>query len=49
MLTKAILTGSVLALLSGSIVYFGTEGADALDTGVTKDARVQDTELAGAA
>lgn len=31
MLTKAILTGGVLSLLAGSIVYFGTEGADAMD------------------
>jgi hypothetical protein len=33
MLTKAILTGGVLSLLAGSIVYFGTEGADAMDLG----------------
>jgi hypothetical protein len=44
MLTKAIFTGGVLALLSGSIVYFGTEGADALE----KDVRAEETELAGA-
>ena len=33
MLTKAILTGGVLSLLAGSIVYFGSEGADAMDFG----------------
>ena len=49
MLTKAILTGGVLALLSGSIVYFGTEGADALETDDRMDVRVEETELAGAA
>lgn len=49
MLTKAILTGGVLALLSGSIVYFGTEGADALENDVRKDTRAEETELAGAA
>ncbi len=49
MLTKAIFTGGVLALLSGSIVYFGIDGADALETEITKDARIADTELAGAA
>jgi len=30
MLTRAILTGGILSILAGSIVYFGTEGADAL-------------------
>lgn len=45
MLTKAILTGGVLAVLAGSIVYFGTDGADAVE----RDIRVEETELAGAA
>ena len=49
MLTKAILTGGVLAVLSGSIVYFGTDGADALDFTTDENAAVEDIELAGAA
>ena len=49
MLTKAILTGGVLSVLAGSIVYFGTEGADALVKDVHEDVRLDDTELAGAA
>lgn len=55
MLTKAILTGGVLSLLAGSIVYFGTEGADASDWDNLKTSRVEtpvvegeETELAGA-
>jgi len=48
MLTKAILTGGVLSVLAGSIVYFGTEGADALDRETREDARVESNELAGA-
>jgi len=49
MLTKAILTGGVLSLLAGSIVYFGTEGADATELETNKSIDVRDTELAGAA
>lgn len=49
MLTKAIFTGVILAGLSGSIVYFGTEGADALENDNRNDTRVEETELAGAA
>lgn len=49
MLTKAILTGGVLSVLAGSIVYFGTEGADALENDVRETTRVEETELAGAA
>lgn len=49
MLTRAILTGGILSILAGSIVYFGTEGADALETGVEKNLAVQETELAGGA
>ena len=56
MLTKAILTGGVLSVLAGSIVYFGTEGADAsIDdvretVGVQEEmTRVEETALAGAA
>jgi len=48
MLTKAILTGGVLSVLAGSIVYFGTEGADALERETRENTRVEDTELAGA-
>jgi hypothetical protein len=48
MLTKAILTGGVLSALAGSIVYFGTEGADAQTLLSQNDVRVEDTELAGA-
>lgn len=47
MLTKAILTGGVLSVLAGSIVYFGTEGADALESDVREDVRLEETELAG--
>jgi len=47
MLTKAILTGGVLSVLAGSIVYFGTEGADALESDARKTTRVEETELAG--
>lgn len=47
MLTKAILTGGVLSVLAGSIVYFGTEGADALERDAHEDVRVEETELAG--
>lgn len=47
MLTKAILTGGVLSVLAGSIVYFGTEGADALERDIPVDARMEDTDLAG--
>jgi len=47
MLTKAILTGGVLSVLAGSIVYFGTEGADALEREVREDVRLEETELAG--
>ncbi len=47
MLTKAILTGGVLSVLAGSIVYFGTEGADALESDVREDVRIEETELAG--
>ena len=48
MLTKAILTGGVLSVLAGSIVYFGTEGADALEVNAVDTVRVEETELAGA-
>ncbi len=48
MLTKAILTGGVLSVLAGSIVYFGTEGADALESRDVESVRVEETELAGA-
>lgn len=47
MLTKAILTGGVLSVLAGSIVYFGTEGADALERDVQEEVRLEETELAG--
>lgn len=50
MLTKAILTGGVLSVLAGSIVYFGTEGADALESDVREDVRLEElgeTDLAG--
>lgn len=47
MLTKAILTGGVLSVLAGSIVYFGTEGADALEADASEAVRVEETELAG--
>ena len=51
MLAKALLTGSVLSVLAGSIVYFGAEGADATvrDSAVSeraKDVRVATEELA---
>ena len=49
MLIKAILTGGVLSALAGSIVYFGTEGADALETNTSESVRVEETALAGAA
>ena len=48
MLTKAILTGGVLSVLAGSIVYFGTEGADASENTAVDTMRVEETELAGA-
>ena len=48
MLTKAILTGGVLSVLAGSIVYFGTEGADASEAKASDIFRVEETELAGA-
>ena len=48
MLAKAILTGGVLCVLSGAIVYFGTEGADALESNASDVVRIGDTELAGA-
>lgn len=47
MLTRAILTGGILSVLAGSIVYFGTEGADALESDVRQNARQEATELAG--
>lgn len=49
MLTKAILTGGVLSVLAGSIVYFGTEGADALESDTRASLRVEETDLAGGA
>ena len=49
MLTKAILTGGVLSVLAGSIVYFGTEGADALEREVKDTVQIEETELAGGA
>jgi len=49
MLGKAILTGGVLSVLAGGIVYFGTEGADALISEARVETPVNDTELAGAA
>jgi len=48
MLTKALLTGGVLSVLAGSIVYFGTEGADASEADARASMRVEETELAGA-
>lgn len=48
MLTKALLTGGVLSVLAGSIVYFGTEGADASEANARASMRVEETELAGA-
>jgi len=47
MLMKALLTGGVLSVLAGSIVYFGTEGAVA--TEANEDVRVEldPSELAG--
>lgn len=48
MLTKAILTGGVLSVLAGSIVYFGTEGADASEAETGSIAHVDETALAGA-
>lgn len=47
MLTRAILTGGILSVLAGSIVYFGTEGADALETDVRENLHQEATELAG--
>ena len=49
MLTKAILTGGVLSVLAGAIVYFATEGADALERDTREAVRIEETELAGAA
>lgn len=49
MLIKAILTGSVLSGLAFSIVYFGTEGAGALDVDTAETVSVEETALAGAA
>ena len=49
MLTKAILTGGVLSVLAGSIVYFGTEGADASVNEAKEAVRAEETDLAGAA
>lgn len=49
MLAKAILTGGVLSVLAGSIVYFGTEGADALEADARDTVRLEETDLAGAA
>lgn len=48
MLTKALLTGGILSLLAGSIVYYGTEGATATERADTPRLAVNDTELAGA-
>ena len=48
MLTKAILTGGVLSVLAGTIVYFGTEGADALEANPRASLHVEETDLAGA-
>jgi len=47
MLIKALLTGSLLSVLAGSIVYYGTEGAIA--DAPTKDVveKIDSTELAG--
>ncbi|WP_427450351.1 hypothetical protein [Litorimonas sp. WD9-15] len=47
MLMKALLTGGILSVLAGSIVYFGTEGAVA--TEADEDVRVElnGSELAG--
>lgn len=47
MLTKAILTGGVLSVLAGGVVYFGTEGADALETKAHVETHVDETVLAG--
>lgn len=47
MLTKAILTGGVLSVLAGSIVYFGTEGAVASEQTHVEDVRLDETDLAG--
>lgn len=49
MLAKAILTGGVLSVLAGSIVYFGTEGADALEMDARDTVRMEETDLVGAA
>jgi len=49
MLAKAILTGGVLSVLAGSIVYFGTEGADALEVDARETFRLEETDLAGGA
>lgn len=49
MLTKAFLTGGSLALLAGFGVYYGAEGADALESDIRQDVRLDETELAGSA
>lgn len=49
MLTKAFLTGGSLALLAGLGVYFGAEGADALESDIRHNVRLEETELAGSA
>ena len=49
MLTKAMLTGGVLSVLAGCIVYFGTAGADALEGKNKADIRIEETDLAGGA
>ena len=48
MLTKAVLTGVVLSALTGAIVYFGTEGADAYINETRNQAPEEQAELAGA-
>ena len=48
MLTKAILTGVVLSALTGTIVYFGTEGSDAYINETRIPAPEEQAELAGA-
>jgi len=48
MLTKAVLTGVVLSALTGTIVYFGTEGADAHINETRIQAPEEQAELAGA-
>ena len=49
MVFKTILTGGVLSVLAGSIVYFGTAGADVRVDKDDAEARIEETELAGAA